>query len=245
MHTVEQIIISGANKLGVSLPPKAPAAFLEYFTFLEECGSKFNLTAISGAEDIARMHFLDSIALLNAESFSDARVIDIGSGAGFPGVPLKLAEPSVCLTMLDATAKRVDFLTELSAKLTLGAQCLYARAEDASRTTQMRDAFDIAVSRAVAKLSVLCELCLPFVRVGGKFLAMKSLDSSEELNQALPAISILGAAYEKSYEYEIPETGIFRTVLVIKKTQQTPQRYPRRFARIISSPLLKSTASTK
>jgi len=234
---VIEIVTSGSEELGVALPPGAGASFAAYYAYLEKCGRRFNLTAIEGESEVARLHFLDSVALLKAARLGGARVIDIGSGAGFPGVPMKIAEPSIGLTLLDATGKRVRFLAGLCAELGLDATCVCARAEDSARAPEMRHAYDAAVSRAVAKLNVLCELCLPFIRVGGTFIAMKGIDTADELTQAGGAIEAMGARLHGCFDYALPGTEIVRRAVIIRKTSITPDRYPRRFAKIQKSPL--------
>ena len=231
------LITHGADELGISLPPGAPSAFDVYYSLLRDRGESVNLTAITGEKDVVRMHFLDSIALIKAAQFKDARVIDIGSGAGFPGAPLVIAEPSIDLTLLDATGKRVSFLTELCAALNIKAACVHARAEDAAFKTEHREHYDIAVSRAVARLNILCELCLPFVRVGGMFIAMKGVASADEIAEARGAIAALGAELPEYYDYVIPGTGITHRAVLIHKTSGTPDKYPRRFSRIKKAPL--------
>jgi len=231
------IIVQGAMKLNIALPPDAEAAFRAYYDFLELSGKSVNLTAISGEEETAKMHFLDSIALLKAASFKGKSVIDIGSGAGFPGVSLKIAEPSIDLTLLEATEKKAAFLTELCKKLNIRVSCLNARAEDAAHEPGKREAYDIAVSRAVAKLNILCELCLPFVSVGGLFVAMKSKNSEEEVKEAQSTVAALGAKLLDHYDYKIPDTDITHRAVMFQKTERTPGKYPRRFAKIQRSPL--------
>lgn len=234
---IEAAVTRGAEELGIVLPRGAGAAFRRYFSFLEERGRSVNLTAISGEDDVVRLHFLDSLALLKICDFKGARVIDVGSGAGFPGVPVKLAEPSVDLTLLDATGKRVDFLTELCAKLEIDAFCLHSRAEESARKNNMRERYDIALSRAVARLNVLCELCLPFVRIGGLFVAMKGAGAADEITEASDAIEALGAKLRDCIDYSIPGTDITHQAALICKTANTPEKYPRRFARIQKHPL--------
>ena len=235
--TVSHIVESGARQLGIALPPGAGVLFETYHALLEKTNEKVNLTSIKGAEDVACLHFLDSLALLNAADFTKTRVIDVGSGAGFPGVPLKLAESSIELTLLDATAKRVAFLSELCAAIGIEAACIHGRAEESAHTPDMREGFDVAVSRAVARLDVLCELCLPYVRVGGLFLAMKGFDSAEELEEAQGAMQTLGAEFAEALDYAIPDTEIRHRVIVIRKTAPTPAIYPRRFSKIQKSPI--------
>ena len=238
MGRVAQIVTLGAQELGFTLPPAAPEQFELYYQALTERGKIINLTAVTGEENTASLHFLDSIALLKAADFAGAKVIDIGSGAGLPGVPLKIVQPSLELTLLDSTGKRVDFLRGLCAGLGLEASFLHARAEESSHEPEFREQYDIAVSRAVARMNVLCELCLPFVRPGGKFVAMKSLDGvADELAEAVSALEKLGAQLHEQYNYTIPGTDITHCVAVIRKLSPTPDEYPRRFARIKKQPL--------
>jgi len=232
-----EIVASGAAELGITLPPGALAKFDTYYSFLEKRGREFNLTAITGEKDVARLHFLDSMALLKIFDFKNVKAIDVGSGAGFPGIPLKITEPSIKLTLLDATLKRVSFLSELCGILELDAACIHARAEEAAHEPDKREQYDIAVSRAVAELNILCELCLPFIQVGGSFFAMKSIDTGDEVNQANEAIEKLGGEISGFFDYSIPGTGMTRRVVHIKKISKTPGSYPRRFARIKREPL--------
>ena len=234
---ISSIIAQGAKELNINLPPTAEAAFRAYYDFLEKRGKDVNLTAISGAREVARLHFLDSMALLKATSFKNTKVIDIGSGAGFPGIPLKIAEPTIDLTLLDSTGKKVSFLTELCAEIGLEAIFANARAEEAAHEENMREQYGIAVARAVAQLNILCELCLPFICVGGFFIAMKSIDSDDELEEAQNAITSLGAEFHDLFDYTIPDTDITHRAVVFRKTAETPDKYPRRFARIQKSPL--------
>jgi len=235
--SISDIISHGAYDLGIKLPPSAICGFEAYFDLLEKRGRDVNLTAITGAADVARLHFLDSLALLNSTDLASKRVIDVGSGAGFPGVPLKLAESSIELTLLDSSGKRISFLTELCTLLGLDVDCVQARAEDFAHDPNARELWDVAVSRGVSRLNMLCELCLPFVRIGGKFIAMKSIDSDDEISESTPAFSSLGSEYEGVYDYAIPGTDIMRRAVIIRKVSLTPTKYPRRFARIQKSPL--------
>jgi len=234
---VSTIIAQGAKELNIELPPDAEAAFRAYYDFLEKHGQNVNLTAITGAEEVARLHFLDSLALIGATSYINAKVIDIGSGAGFPGIPLKIAEPSIDLTLLDSTGKKVSFLTDLCAELGLEALCINARAEEAAHLPELREKYDIAVSRAVARLNVLCELCLPFVCVGGLFVAMKSIDSTDEVSEARTATEALGAKLQGHFDYTVPGTDIIHRAVIIRKIKETPDKYPRRFAKMQKMPL--------
>ena len=236
-NTIDSIITQSTAEMGILLPPQAAAVFGLYYRILAERGKSFNLTALTSVEDVAHLHFLDSLALTLAFDFKGKNVIDIGSGAGFPGLPLKIADPSICLTMLDATKKRTDFLLELCAALNIKASCVHARAETAAHDAGMREHYDAAVSRAVARLNILCELCLPFIRVGGAFLAMKSTGSEDETGQAHTAIEALGAKLSGMYDYDIPNTSIRHRVVIIRKISHTPPVYPRRFALIKKKPI--------
>lgn len=227
---MEQLLRDGFAQLGLPLADEALRRFRTYYAFLEERSQVMNLTAIHGEQDVARLHFLDCAALLTVEPFAGKAVIDVGTGAGFPGLPLKIAQEDIRLTLLDSQAKRVHFLAETCEKLGFAdVPCIHARAEE---TPELRGGFDIAVSRAVARLYLLCELCLPFVRKGGVFLAMKGPDCAEELEEAARAIRTLGGTYERTIPYTIPGTDIVHSVVVIRKTGDTPAKYPRRWAKM-------------
>jgi 16S rRNA (guanine527-N7)-methyltransferase len=236
-NELEAAVTRGAEELGIALPRGAGVAFAVYYDFLEQRRKDVNLTAITGEEKVASLHFLDSLAPLKTYDFCNKKVIHVGSGAGFPGVPIKLAEPSVDLTLLDATGKRVEFLLELCALLSIDATCIHARAEELAHVAGMRESYDVALSRGVAQLNILCELCLPFVRVGGVFLAMKSVDSRGEIAAAHAAIQELGAELGDITDYTIPGTDVIHRAVLILKTSKTPEKYPRRFARIQRDPL--------
>lgn len=208
---------------------------LAYWQSVKKKNEVMNLTAVKEDDEAAERHFLDSLELMKLADFSGASVIDVGTGAGFPGVPLKIAEPSINLCLLDSLGKRVEFLRETCTALGIKAEALHARAEEQAMNIEYRDSFDFAVSRAVARLNVLCELCLPFVKVGGAFLAMKSGESEEEINEAKSAIKRLGGKIERVYDYELG--GAARCVAVIRKLSPTPGAYPRRFAKIQKQPL--------
>lgn len=218
------------------LPVENIPALAAYAAMLAEKNKVMNLTAITNPADVARFHFLDSAALLTLADFHGKSAVDVGTGAGFPGLPLRILEPSLQLTLLDAQNKRVNFLREACGALGLeNVECVHARAEEFA--ADHREAFDFAVSRAVAALPVLAELCLPLVKVGGYFLAMKSVDTGEELNAAGRAVQMLGGRLEKPVDYTIPGTDVRHRLVAIEKIQKTPEKFPRGFAKIKKNPL--------
>lgn len=214
-------------------------AFSKYAQLLVEWNQKMNLTAITDDEGIAYKHFVDSLAplsLLGADVFSGKRLIDVGTGAGFPGIPLKIACPELDLVLVDSLKKRVGFLQEVCSQLSLPADVFHLRAEDAGHLEGLRESFDYATARAVAHLRELTEYCLPFVKVGGSFLALKAGEVGQELEESRNAIGMLGGKVEQIISYEIPYTGK-RTLLVIKKISHILPKYPRNPAKIAKTPL--------
>lgn len=233
---MEEILKAGYAALGLSITEAGLAGFRGYYTALDSGNRVMNLTAITGEEETARLHFLDCAALLSAVDFREKSVIDVGTGAGFPGLVLKLGEPSIQLTLLDSLGKRVQFLEKTVASLGMaGVATVLSRAEEAPK--DLREAFDIATARAVTRLDLLSELCLPFVKVGGVFLAMKGPDPEEELEGAQAAIRILGGEMKNVVRYTIPGTDVTHSVVIIEKTVPTPEQYPRRWAKIQKEPI--------
>ena len=220
-------------KQNITLPDGQLDTFARFGQALLEKNQVMNLTAITAPDKVAELHFYDCLALLNAADFRGKRVVDIGCGAGFPGVPLKIAEPSMELTLLDSLAKRMHWLEELLPQLGVQAQVVTARAEEYVRTC--RESYDIVTSRAVARLNVLAELCLPYAKVGGVFLAMKGALADEEIDEARRGIAQLGGSIERVYEYPIQDA--VHKAVVIRKQKPTPPKYPRAFAKIKKSPL--------
>lgn len=232
---MRDILCAGLKELGLD---ETKAETLEAFARLVlEKNRVMNLTAITDEADFARLHLLDSAALLRLAAFDGRAVVDVGTGAGFPGVPLRILCPGARrVTLLDSTLKRVEFLREACAALKLaGVNCVHARAEDLA--VRRREAFDLAVSRAVAALPALCELCLPLVRVGGQFLAMKSTQSDAELSAAAQMIGMLGGRLSRVQDYTVPTSGVTHRLIVIDKIEPTPEKYPRAYSQIKKKPL--------
>ena len=231
---METILKEGLTQLGLdtgSIP-----ALTEFSRRLLEKNQVMNLTAITEPADVARLHLLDCACLLTAADFRGKQVVDVGTGAGFPGMPLRLLEPDFDLTLLDSLGKRIDFLQETVDAMGLQrVRCVHARAEEFAR--QHREQYDIAASRAVAQLNVLCELALPLVKVGGQFLAMKSVDCGRELEEAAHCIKLLGGRVEEPFDYAIPGAGVTHRVIPIRKAAPTLKGYPRRWAKIQKAPL--------
>lgn len=226
-----------AKGYGFSLEENDLAKLDRYAEYLVEWNEKINLTAITEPKEICLKHFLDSFLLLDAvEVPESASLIDVGTGAGFPSVPCKILRRDLKLTLLDSLQKRIRFLTGLSETLGLETACVHGRAEEEGKKPAMREQFDFATARAVAHLRELSEYCLPFVKLGGYFVALKGYDIEEELEEAQKAIRLLGGKIEAVKKYELPE-GNRRAIVLIKKISQTPTKYPRIAAKMKKQPI--------
>lgn len=226
-----------AQQYGVILGEKQLNLLEIYANTLVEWNEKINLTAITQPEEIAVKHFLDSFLLLHAaEVPKNATVIDVGTGAGFPSVPCKLVREDLNLTLLDSLNKRILFLQALCEALGIKAQTIHARAEEGGRNPKLREQYDVATARAVASMRELCEYCLPFVKVGGVFVALKGYEIEEELSAAKGAIKLLGGEVVRVEKYILPDESK-RSIVIIKKISQTPTKYPRQSAKIAKTPL--------
>ncbi len=217
----------------ISLTDAQYKQFQRYFELLAEWNEKMNLTAITDENGVALKHFADSLTLLNyVDIEQNSRVADVGTGAGFPGVVLKIARPDIKLTLIDSLNKRLVFLGEVCSQLGIEAELIHSRAEDGARDEKLRESYDFVVSRAVARMNVLCEYCLPYVKVGGAFCAMKGAQANEEFKEALNAVNTLGGRFENKFFFELPQDGGERAIAVVRKIKNTPQKYPRQSGKI-------------
>ena len=234
---MRDLIINGASKLNVPLAEAQISQLTDYARLLVEWNEKINLTAITDDEGIATKHFLDSLTAISS-GYIGGSVIDVGTGAGFPGLVLKIAKPEIKLTLLDSLNKRIKFLGEVCGKLEIdGVELVHARAEDGGRNAAYRGKFDTVVSRAVANLTVLSEWCIPFLKKGGYFLALKGPLADAEVKDAKRAIAVLGGKIEDIYEADIPFTDLKHKIVVIKKVGQTPLKYPRKAGIATKNPI--------
>lgn len=234
---MKDILLSGSKELGYELDDTMSEQLITYAKLLVQWNEKINLTAITDEEGIATKHFLDSMSALCTDKVQ-GKVIDVGTGAGFPGLVLKIAKPEIELTLLDSLNKRINFLREVADQIgTDGIQFVHGRAEDVAMQANMRGKFDTVVSRAVANMRMLSEWCLPFLKIGGYFLALKGPLAEQELDDAKRAITILGGEVEGVYEAKIPHTDLSHKIIIVKKVRQTPPRFPRKPAIATKTPI--------
>lgn len=227
-----EIFEKDLKQLHLELSKKQILQFISYYELLIDWNSRMNLTAITEFEDVLKKHFIDSLSLISAVSDLAQKqydLIDVGTGAGFPGIPLKIAFPTLKITLLDSLNKRIQFLNEVICKLELqDIEAVHGRAEDFAKPDQFRERYDLCVSRAVANLATLSEYCIPFVKPGGFFISYKSEKVNVELEEAKKAISVLGGSFQKNIEFLLPHSDITRNFIVIQKKNKTPLKYPRK-----------------
>lgn len=234
---MKELIAAGLT--GMNLSPTPAEALTKYGALLVEQNKVMNLTAITDPEQVAKLHMLDCAAILHAADLTGSKaLLDVGTGAGFPGMVLKVVQPDLNVTLLDSLDKRIQWLTRIAPELGVEeVRCVHGRAEEFAVQPDWREQFDVVTSRAVADLRMLSELCLPFLKVGGVFLAMKAEDCADEVNAASRAVSMLGGRLLPAYSYTIPGTDVTRKVIRIEKVKETPAKYPRRFSKIKKQPL--------
>ena len=236
---METKLKDGALSYGIELSPQQISDFMAYMALLREWNEKINLTAIIEPEEIITKHFLDSMSVYATGYVQEnTDVIDVGTGAGFPGLVMKIAKPEINLTLLDSLAKRLNFLQTVCDEVNIDdVNFVHARAEDGGQNPEYREKYDVAVARAVANMSTLSEYLLPFVKVGGYFIAMKGPLADEELEKAKKAIAILGGEIEKVEEVQVPFTDLRHRIVIVKKIKSCPKEYPRKAGTPSKKPL--------
>lgn len=233
----KDLLYNTIEKFDVQLDSQAFSRLDKYAKMLVETNKSFNLTAITEPDDVTVKHFADCLALLKYVDIpQNAKIIDVGTGAGFPGLVLLLARPDIQMTFLDSTKKKLGFIESVLAETDVKAEILHARAEEAGQKAEYREKFDFATARAVANLTNLSEYCLPFVKVGGTFVSMKSASADEEISEAKKAVGILGGKICEDNLFDLVENTP-RRILILKKISQTPTKYPRPSAKIAKSPI--------
>ncbi len=232
----KELFLNSLKPFNITLSDEKIEMFDKYASLLIEWNAKFNLTAIKDPDGIVVKHFVDSLAVLS-ENKLEGSLIDVGTGAGFPGLPLLIASDNLDVTFLDSTGKKIKFIETVLDELGLFADTYNARAEEAAKDEFLRENFDYATARAVSNLRDLSEYCLPFVKVGGNFISMKSAKTDEEIRDAKEAIKVLGGEIEKINSFELADCGE-RTLIFIKKVRHTPTKYPRNYSQIIKNPIV-------
>lgn len=235
----KELLKKSAASLGIELSDQQTEQFIKYYEILVEWNSFMNLTGITEYEEVVQKHFTDSLAFCKAIEPSGVKnLIDIGTGAGFPGIPLKIVYPHIQVTLLDSLQKRIKFLDEVIAQLGLtGIETIHGRAEDFAKPSMKRESYDVCVSRAVANLASLSEYCLPYVKLGGYFIPYKSGKMEEELAEARKAVFVLGGKIEEEVKFMLPQSDISRSLIKIKKISGTPKKYPRKSGMATKEPI--------
>ena len=236
MMISKELFVNSLKPFNITLSDEKIEMFDKYASLLVEWNAKFNLTAIKDPDGIVVKHFVDSLAVLS-ENKLEGSLIDVGTGAGFPGLPLLIASDNLDVTFLDSTGKKIKFIETVLDELGLFADTFNARAEEAAKDDYLRENFDFATARAVSNLRDLSEYCLPFVKVGGKFISMKSAKTDEEIGDAKEAIKVLGGEIERINSFELADCGE-RTLVYIKKVRPTPTKYPRNYSQIVKNPIV-------
>ena len=235
----KELFLKGLRTLEINLEEAQIVQFMEYYELMIKWNKVMNLTTIIDFKEVVQKHFLDSLSIVKALRPNREKVLDMGTGAGFPGIPMKIVFPELTIVLIDSLKKRIDFLQEVIDKLNLkNISAIHGRAEDYGQDVQYRESFDICVSRAVAKLPTLSEYCLPYVKPGGYFISYKAGHIIEELKSTEKAVHILGAELDQVLKFILPGTDIERSLVTIHKTKKTPIKYPRTAGKPASEPLL-------
>lgn len=238
MKAFTERLKASAAKLDITLSNRQVEQFIQYYELLTTWNKDMNLTNITQSEEVIDKHFIDSLSIVKVTDVRKKRVIDVGTGAGFPGIPIKIVFPDTQIVLLDSLQKRIHFLETVIHKLELKEiSAIHGRAEDFAKTEEYREKYDLCVSRAVANLAVLSELCIPFVKIGGQFISYKAETAKEEIEEALKAINLLGGHYETSISINLPFTEYGRTLVLIEKLYPTEMRYPRKAGIPMKRPL--------
>lgn len=234
-----QLVKTAADSVGMDFTEEQYSKFIRYMKLIQEWNKKINLTAITEDEDIIKKHFIDCMKAFKSEELKKAKtVIDVGTGAGFPGIPIAIMDESKEICLLDSLNKRINFLNAVKAELDLkNVNAVHSRAEDGARKPELRENFDVATSRAVANMAVLSEYCLPYVKLGGSFIALKGPAVDEEINGARNAIGTLGGKIDSCIELEIEDTDLKHNIVVVKKVKNCSKTYPRKAGVISKKPL--------
>lgn len=236
----KESFISKSRTLGIDLTDEQYNQFNEFMSYMLKWNKRVKLTSITGEENIIDKHFIDSLSIFLSDKLQnrEMKIMDLGTGGGFPGIPIKFINPKVFLTLLDARLKKIEYLQHLIEDFDLSdTEAIHGRAEELGQDFLYREAYDIVVARAVSNMSVLVEYALPFVKPGGYFIAMKSSDIEEELEEAKAAIKVLGGKTEKVKHFVLPETDMERSLIMIKKLSSTPKKYPRRAGKPKKDPI--------
>lgn len=230
MNRNTELLVKGMGQLNINLSDMQINKFNDYYELLIERNKVMNLTAITDYEEVLRKHFIDSLTCVKVVELNQLdSVIDIGTGAGFPGLPLKIVFPHLSVTLVDSLAKRINFLNETIDCLDLNKiKAIHGRAEELAKIPEHREAYDLCVSRAVANYTTLLEYCLPFVRLDGVFIAYKSLNIDEEIKESSKALHVIGGKIDAVNKFKLPDTDIGRTLIAVKKYKSTPKKFPRR-----------------
>lgn len=239
MSTIMNLLQEQLDMIGIPIKERQIQQFHMFYEILIEKNKVMNLTGITDKEQVIRKHFVDSILLMKEHCFENiSTCMDVGTGAGFPGIPLAIMNPDIRFVLLDSLNKRIQFILEVKDKLGLtNLEAYHGRAEEFGKMPEYREQFDICVSRAVANLSSLSEFCIPFVKPSGYFISYKSQAVEEEMDAAKNAVSLLGGEYEDMISFSLPGTDIFRSFVVIQKIKNTPEKYPRGSGKILKKPL--------